>query len=343
MAAGEKNMAGKTAVVLLNLGGPLKAEDIRPFLFNFFRDENVITAPNPLRFLIALWISLTRSKGAAKTSYAHLGGKSPLLKNTENQAAVLERELQKTDAQTRVFIVMRHWHPRADATAAEISAFHPDRIVLLPLYPQYSTTTTLSALQDWQRTAEKFGFDKIATQTVCCYPENEGFVSASAELIGETIDKTGGQKTRLLFSAHGLPEKIIAGGDPYQKQIEATAAAIVEKLGLPDLDWQVCYQSRVGRLKWIGPSIDEALQKAAADKTDVVIYPLAFVSEHVETLVELDIEYRHRAAAWGVTAYHRVPTAGTHPLFVAGLKDLVLSGAPPQSCAGRCYCREKKQ
>ncbi len=336
----------KTAVVLLNLGGPLKQEDIRPFLFSFFRDENVITVPNPLRFLIALWISLTRSKGAAKTSYAHLGGKSPLLQNTENQAAALERELQKTNPAARVFIAMRHWHPRAGKTAAEVAAFRPEKIVLLPLYPQYSTTTTLSALQDWARAATKAGLDKVETRTICCYPENAGFVAASAALIGETLDKTAGEKTRLLFSAHGLPEKIITGGDPYQKHIGRTAEAIVKQPGLPDLDWQICYQSRVGRLKWIGPSIDEALQQAAADKTGVVIYPLAFVSEHVETLVELDLEYRHRAAELGVPAYHRVPTAGTHPLFVAGLKDLVLSGMAAQGCCGpqdRCYRKEKKQ
>ncbi len=351
MIVARKTTVEKTAVVLLNLGGPLKESDIRPFLFSFFRDENVITAPNPLRFLIALWIAVTRSKGAAKDSYAHLGGKSPLLENTEAQARALEAELQKTNPAAKVFIAMRHWHPRSFETAAAVAAFQPDKIVLLPLYPQYSTTTTLSAFQDWDRAAEKAGLACVPSQRVCCYPENEGFVAASAEKILETLTRAKGQKIRLLFSAHGLPEKIIQSGDPYQKQIERTVAAIVRKIDIPGLDWQVCYQSRVGRLKWIGPPIDEALRKAADDKTGVAVYPLAFVSEHVETLVELDIEYLHRAAALGIGAYLRVPAVGDHPRFIAGLKNLVLSDVKedvlpdgaPQACGARCYCKEKKK
>ncbi|MBU6474987.1 MAG: ferrochelatase [Alphaproteobacteria bacterium] len=332
---------GKRAVVLLNLGGPSREEDIRPFLFSFFRDENVITVPNPLRFLIALWISLARSKGAAKEAYAPLGGKSPLLENTQAQARALEAELQKENPQSRVFIAMRHWHPRSFATARAVASFRPDEIVLLPLYPQYSTTTTLSALQDWRRAAAAAGLEDVETKTVCCYPDDAGFVAASAELILETLGKATGKKMRLLFSAHGLPEKIVKSGDPYQKQVERTAAAIVRKIGIPALDWQVCYQSRVGRLKWIGPSIGETLQKAAADGAGVAVYPLAFVSEHVETLVELDIEYRRRAAELGLDTYLRVPAAGTHPRFIAGLKGLVSAGGTPSPCAERCHCKEK--
>ncbi len=344
-------MAGgmKLAVVLFNLGGPSKKADIFPFLFNFFRDKNVVTLPQPFRTLLAAWIAFTRSKGAGRTAYSHLGGKSPLLEHTVQQAIALEKELQIKNPDTRVFVSMRHWHPMAAEVTKIVAEFQPDKIILLPLYPQYSTTTTLSSLQNWHEEAAKAGL-KTPTESICCYPTDGGFVSASAALITEQLKKTP-EKMRILFSAHGLPEKIIQAGDPYQRQCELTAAAIVKQLGAAD--WQLCYQSRIGRLKWIGPSIDEALQKAAADKTGVVVYPLSFVSEHVETLVELDIEYRHRAETLGIKTYLRAQTAGTHPAFIQGLSALVLSRVASVDCIGvdcvrtcpknfnKCYCENK--
>lgn len=336
----------KLAVVLFNLGGPSEEAAIRPFLFNFFMDKNIITAPLPVRFLIALWISWSRSRGAAKEAYSHLGGKSPLLENTKKQADALEKSLQEKGVDARVFISMRYWHPRAAETVKEVAAFRPDKIVLLPLYPQYSTTTTLSSIQDWRQAAEKEGL-AIPASVICCYPDNDGFISASAALIGPALEEAP-KKVRLLFSAHGLPEKIIEGGDPYQYQCERTAAAIVEKLGIPLLDWQICYQSRIGRLKWTGPSTIEALEKASEDAVAVVIYPLAFVSEHVETMVEIDMEYHERATRMGVHYFDRVLTAGTHPDFIEGLQKLVLSRVNGVECSrrcpekfSRCYCGEK--
>jgi ferrochelatase len=325
----------KTAVVLLNLGGPAREEDIAPFLFNFFRDKNVITLPNPLRYMLAHWISKTRSKGAAKKAYAPLGGKSPLLGNTQAQAQALQKVLGEG---MRVFVSMRHWHPMSDEVARDVAAYQPQKIILLPLYPQFSTTTTLSALEDWQRAANKAGLT-APTETVCCYPADPGFVAASAALIRTEINKASGP-VRLLFSAHGLPEKIIRKGDPYQLHCEKTAAAIAQALNIPGLDWSLCYQSRVGRLKWIGPSIGQEIARAAKDKTGVVIYPLAFVSEHVETLVELDIEYQQRAADLGITTYLRVPTVGTHPLFIEGLRQLALGTTRKRNCPATCSkCR----
>jgi len=329
----------KTAVVLLNLGGPAREEDIAPFLFNFFRDKNVITLPNPLRYMLAAWIAKTRSRGAAKKAYAPLGGKSPLLDNTQAQAQALEKVL---GTGARVFVSMRHWHPMADEIARDVAAYQPDKIILLPLYPQFSTTTTLSAIKDWHRAANKIGLTVI-TQTVCCYPVGRGFIAASAELIRAEMKRVTG-KTRLLFSAHGLPEKIVRKGDPYQLHCEKTAAAIAQALDIPELDWALCYQSRVGRLKWIGPSIGEEIERAAHDKTGVVIYPLAFVSEHVETLVELDIQYKQRAAELGINSYLRVPTVGTHPLFIEGLRQLTEDTARPRVCPATCSkcCYEGK-
>ena len=336
----------KLAVVLFNLGGPDKEADIAPFLFNFFRDKNIIGLPNPLRYLLAAWISWSRGRGAAKESYALLGSKSPQLENTRAQAAALEDLLCKDGAAARVFVAMRHWHPLADEAVKEVLSYQPDKIVLLPLYPQFSTTTTLSALQDWRRAVQQAGLD-VTTEAVCCYPTDAGFIAASVALIQEELRKAP-PRVRLLFSAHGLPEKIIAAGDPYQNQCEQSAAAIIKQLNMPGLDWQICYQSRVGRLKWIGPSIEEALEKAAKDKVGVVIYPLAFVSEHVETLVELDIEYSLRAAAMGVHPFLRVPTVSVHPRFIGGLRELVngaVNGVSrPRNCpetCGKCCHGEK--
>lgn len=291
----------KTAVVLLNLGGPLRKEDIRPFLFRFLMDKRVVTVPLPLRFIIATLVSLTRGE-----AYAPLGYKSPLLENTKAQAAALQALLPED----KVFVCMRHWHPLTEDVAKEVRAYKPEKIVLIPLYPQYSTTTTLSALDEWRRHGDP------ATE-VCCYHTQENFIAASADLI-----EKAGKAQRILFSAHGLPESIIRAGDPYQKQCEESAAAIAARLNLSD--WALCYQSRVGRQKWIGPSLNEEIERAGRDGVSISIFPLSFVSEHVETLVELDIEAREYAGECGVPSYVRVPAVGTHPDFIRGLRDLVL-------------------
>jgi protoporphyrin/coproporphyrin ferrochelatase len=333
----------KIAIVLMNLGGPLKEEDIKPFLFNFFMDRNIIGAPLPVRWLLAKWISFSRSRGAAKTSYAALGGKSPLLENTEAQAAALESLLRKTWPQSKVFVTMRYWHPLSEETVGKVKAYEPDQVVLLPLYPQFSTTTSFSSIQNWHGAAKAAGL-AVPTHKICCYPHQAGFIAASVALIRQGL-AAAPPKTRLLFSAHGLPEKVIAGGDPYQYQCEQTAQKIVDALGMKELDWQICYQSRVGPLKWIGPSTEEALDKAAADGVGVLVYPHAFVNEHVETLVEIEEEYREYAREKRIPYFARVPTVSTYPDFIAGLAALVedrLKGAEWQRVCpasfSRCGC-----
>lgn len=329
----------KLAVVLFNLGGPQSEQDIAPFLFNFFMDKNIIGAPLPARWFIAKYISYTRSRGAAREAYKQLGFKSPLLENTKAQAAALEAALQNAGLAVRCFVSMRYWRPMAADVIRELNDYLPDRLVLLPLYPQYSLTTAGSSFNDfWARVQEDDGplharwDDEMKVASICCYPALDGFARASADLIRTELKKAP-PGTRLLLSAHGLPEKTIAGGDPYQKHCEETAQEIVKALNIPGLDWQVCYQSRVGPLKWIGPSIGEALEKAARDGKGVVVYPHAFVSEHVETLVELDIEYRHRADTLKLPYYGRAVTVGTHPAFIGGLAGLVqeaIGGTLPQ-------------
>jgi ferrochelatase len=312
----------RVAVVLFNLGGPDSLGAVRPFLFNLFRDPAIISLPAPFRQLLARIISWRRAK-VAREIYHKLGGSSPLLAQTHAQAEALTQALAGTD-ETRVFVTMRYWHPMAATVAREVAAFAPDEVVLLPLYPQFSTTTTGSSLTDWQAAAAAAGLT-APSRAIGCYPTLAGLIEAQVKLIDKTL-KQAGAAPRLLLSAHGLPKKIVDGGDPYQWQVEQTAQAIVAGLvarGHNELDWRVCYQSRVGPLEWIGPSTDEEIARAGADERAVVVAPIAFVSEHSETLVELDIEYRDLAGQKGVPGYHRVRTVGVQALFIAALADLV--------------------
>lgn len=344
-------MKKKLAVVLFNLGGPDGPDSVQPFLFNLFRDPAIIGLPAPARYLLAGLISTTRKK-SAQANYAIMGGGSPLLPETTAQATALEEALQTSvpELEARVFIAMRYWHPRAKETAEKVAAFGPDEIVLLPLYPQFSTTTSASSLKDWNKVYRGTGISRA----VCCYPTEASLVAAHARKIADTWAAHGKPShVRLLFSAHGLPEKVIKDGDPYQAQVEATAAAVAALL--PELaDWEVCYQSKVGPLAWIGPSTEDAIRKAKADGVGVLLTPIAFVSEHVETLVELDHEYAEIAEEIGCAPYLRVPALGIDAGFIGGLKGMVLdaldSGTGVRSAGGwscpaaygKCACRTGK-
>ena len=334
---------GRIAVVLFNLGGPDAPEAVQPFLFNLFNDPAIIALPQPLRWALATVVSHRRTT-VAQEIYSHIGGASPLLEETRRQADALGdalTDLGSDGGDIGIFIAMRYWHPMSEETALEVSAFAPDRIVLLPLYPQFSTTTTASSLAAWRREAVKCGLD-APTTSYCCYPAEHGLVAAHAAGIGAGLDEAArGGRPRLLFSAHGLPKKIVDKGDPYVWQVERSAAAVARALApdYPDLDWTVCYQSRVGPLEWVGPSTDEELARAGADGVPVVVAPIAFVSEHSETLVELDIEYRKLAGERGVPAYVRVPALGAAAPFIDGLAGLVrraVTDPPGQGSAVLC-------
>jgi len=311
----------KTAVILFNLGGPDSLEAVEPFLRNLFSDPAIIGLPNPLRWLVAKLIS-SRRRTTAQAIYAQIGGKSPLRELTEAQAAALQTVLGPDH---RCFVAMRYWHPFADETAKAVAAYAPDRIVLLPLYPHYSKTTTGSSFKDWARAAAAAGLMQ-PTASVRDYPDHPGYVAALAAQLRSALDRARPKGPfRLLFSAHGLPKKVIDGGDPYQAQIERTAAAVIAALGADasGLDWRVCYQSRVGPLEWIGPPTEAEIKRAGEEALGLVVLPIAFVSEHSETLVELDIEYRELAEHHGVPFYIRVPALGTDAGFIAALADLV--------------------
>jgi protoporphyrin/coproporphyrin ferrochelatase len=307
----------KTAVILLNLGGPLSQEEVKPFLLSLFSDPAIITLPNPFRYILARVVTRGRLK-EAQHIYSLLGGGSPLLKNTKAQAQALESEL---GAGFRVFVAMRHAAPLTKETLQDVRTYGPEEVVLLPLYPQYSTTTTESSFKAWHKATE--GWD-VPIRSVPFYPSEEGFIEAIKELtlpLYRQAQKKG--MPRVLMTAHGLPEKVIKKGDPYQSHVEETAKRLVEKLEISPLDAVICYQSRVGPLKWIGPSTEEEVLKAAQEKRPLVVIPLSFVSEHSETLVELDMTYHDLALGMGCPAYHRVKTVQTHPSFIRGLAGLV--------------------
>ena len=315
----------RLAVVLFNLGGPDSLDAVEPFLRNLFRDPAIIRAPAPVRYLIARLIARRRGP-KARDIYRTIGGRSPLLVETEAQTAALGSALDDL-GEVEVAVAMRYWHPMSEAAARQVAAFRPDRIVLLPLYPQFSTTTTASSFAAWRAAAKAAGI-AAPTRAVCCYPRAEGLVEAHALLIEPLLAAAGeAGEPRLLFSAHGLPKSVVARGDPYQWQVEETARAIVDRLGCDGLDWRVCYQSKVGPMAWLEPSIADEIERAGRDRVPVVVVPVAFVSEHSETLVELDVTYRDHARSAGVPVYHRVPALGTHPSFIAALADLVRGAA----------------
>ena len=314
-------MRKRIAVVLFNLGGPDSLEAVQPFLFNLFFDPAIINLPLPFRWLLAKFISKRRAP-IAQEIYKHLGGKSPILDLTTKQSDYLQLALIN-EGDVKCFISMRYWHPMTSQTVKDVKSFDPDEIILLPLYPQFSTATTGSSLKEWYEVAKAMNLN-TNTKALCCYYTNTGWINAQVELISEKMREVKKQKQlRILFSAHGLPKKIIDAGDPYQDQIEQTAKAVINKLNNKSIDWAVCYQSKVGKLEWIGPSLDMEINRAAMDGVGILIVPIAFVSEHSETLVELDIEYQEIAQKLGVLEYHRVPAVGTNKNFISGLANLV--------------------
>ena len=307
----------KTAVVLFNLGGPDRPEAIRPFLSNLFSDPAILDLPRPLRGLLAAVLARRREKEARRI-YDVIGGRSPLNAETGKQARALEARL---GSGRRVFVAMRYWHPLIEETVREVAAWGPDRIVLLPLYPQFSTVTTGSSLREWRRRAAARGL-RAPTAAVCCYPRQPGFVEAYAALVEAALRQAGPRPVRVLFSAHGLPRRVVAAGDPYAWQVSCSAAAVAARLARPGLDWRVCYQSNVGPLRWTGPATRDEIVRAGAEGKGAVVVPIAFVSEHSETLVELDIDYAALAEEAGCAPYLRVAAPGTLAPFVEALAAL---------------------
>jgi protoporphyrin/coproporphyrin ferrochelatase len=312
----------KKAVILFNLGGPDKLENVEPFLFNLFNDPAILNLPTFFRYPLAKLISNRRAP-VAKKIYQELGGSSPILKLTEEQSFALESKLNDIDdfSEYKCFVVMRCWHPRAENVIKQVKKYDPDEIILMPLYPQYSAATSGSSIKEWKDICKKNNF-KTKTSTICCYPTDDNFILAHKNEIIKKISNSNNYK--LIFSAHGLPEKNIKKGDPYQWQVEQTVNKIVQSLKIDNLDWVLSYQSRVGPLKWIGPSTEDIIVENSKIEKHIVLVPIAFVSEHSETLVELDIEYKELAKKNGCKNYTRVPALGTNENFIKAMSELII-------------------
>lgn len=318
----------KIAIILFNLGGPDSLKSVKPFLFNLFYDPAIIRFPSPIRWVIAKLISIFRDK-KAQGIYANTGNKSPILEETIKQKNALTISLQaQTNFDFEIFICMRYWHPRSREVISKVKEYNPTEVVLLPLYPQFSTTTTGSSIKEFK---QSFGKTNMPIKTINSYYEDENFIKAHVTLIKIELKKLKTSSNyRILFSAHGLPEKIIKQGDQYQFQIEQTVKKVVKSLAIDKLDYKITYQSRVGPVKWLEPNTEDEIIKAGIEGKSLIIVPIAFVSEHVETLVELDIEYKEVAKRYKIE-YFRVPTLSTNEFFIEALRDLVMKAVTAPS------------
>lgn len=338
----------KIAVILFNLGGPDNLKSVKPFLFNLFTDENIIRLPWFARYPLAWLISTLRNKKATAI-YEKLGGKSPINEQTYAQAEAVEKKLaeKNSDNQYKTFIAMRYWHPLTHDMISDVKDYNPDQVILLPLYPQLSTTTTKSSFEEWDKQAKKNDFH-VKTTKICCYPEENGFVSAYADLIKSHLSNISvdNKKVKILFSAHGIPQDCVDDGDPYEEQVKCSVDKIMDKLRSDNLPFehQITYQSKVGPKKWLEPDTETVIEKLSAENYILCIVPIAFVSEHSETLVELDMDYKELALDLGAEDYIRVPTVGIHQDFITGLADMVLEAEKdqPKDCGKKCSAHLKE-
>lgn len=309
------------AVLLLAMGGPKDLKSVRLFLYRLFSDPCILRLPAPARQIVARLLAAARARAARKI-YEKAGGFSPLPNNTIAQAAALESALKRY-GMYQCFVGMTYSAPEIADAVGEIKVFSPDEIILLPLYPQYSTTTTEAALREARRQIEKQNV-KAKTRVIENFAQEKGFIEAMAEHIEPFFEKAANYGApRLLFSAHGLPERIARSGDPYPEQCRQTAEAIAQKLNLPVLDWGLCYQSRVGPMRWLKPSTQAEIVRAARARRPIVVAPISFVCEHVETLVELVLDGKELAEREGCPFYAVARTVSTHPAFIKSLTDLV--------------------
>ncbi len=308
----------KTAVILVNLGGPDSLENVKPFLFNLFSDPDIFKLPfgSKGQELFAKIISNRRAPKSAGL-YKQIGGKSPIQKNTLDQAEALQKQLRKED-NFFVFTAQRYWHPLISNVIGKLSYEKWDKIILFPLFPQYSNTTTLSVINEWVRHGETL----VAPHIVQRFHNHPKYIEASRLRISEKLAE-GKESPHILFSAHSIPQSRVKQGDPYQQEIEETVELIME--GFHGYGHSLCYQSKVGPLKWLEPSISTEL-RSLKDRgiTNVLVTPVGFVSEHLETLYELDILYKKYALDLGIEKYERVQTLGIQPQFIECLKELVL-------------------
>ena len=322
----------RKVLVLLNFGGPQSLDEVEGFLKNLFTDPYIFRYPSWFRHLLAWYLTRKRLE-EVKENYKFMGGKSPLVDSTKAQCDALSTMFQGS---YDVYCAMRYSSPSIPEVINKLKETKPQEVLLLPLYPHFSMTTTYSSFRAWEEEARRQGFS-YPTQRVCCYPRNRGYINAHSDQIQKTYasiqDKSN---VRLLFSAHGIPMQFVRQGDPYVSHIKLSCAEILKSLKNKKVVFQesvLCFQSRVGPMKWTTPYLEDELKRAAKDKKDVLVVPISFVGEHSETLAELDRDYRKMAEDMGIKFY-RVPALECHPSFIEGLSELVLlRSRTPSACS----------
>lgn len=315
----------KIAVVLFQLGGPDRPEAVEPFLYNLFCDPEIINfmgagiARRPLAKFIA-----SRRSQVVREHYAAIGGASPIVELTNRQARSLGEAL-RPDLDAKIVVAMRYWHPLTEEAIAELQRAQFDKLILLPLYPHYSFATTGSSLKEWQR---HYRGNSVPTRVVNDFHDHPLYIAAMTERINEALQPLANPgEVHLVFSAHGLPLSLIEKGDPYARQIEQTVALVRKERKWPN-SFTLCYQSRVGRQKWLEPSLTSTIENLArAGVQRMLVIPVSFVTEHIETLHEINIEAREHAQSLGVREFCMMPALNDSPKFIAALADLVRAAA----------------
>lgn len=318
---------GRVGVLLLNLGGPDQLEDVGPFLFNLFADPEIIRIPFRWMQRPLAWFISTRRTKTSQDNYRQIGGGSPLRRITEEQGQALKQRLQELGQEADIYIGMRYWHPFTEEAIARIKRDRQDQLVILPLYPQFSISTSGSSFRLLQRIwLEDPKLSQIEYTVIPSWYKQPAYLQAMADLIAQELDKLPNpDKAHIFFSAHGVPRSYVEeAGDPYQQEIEECTNLIMQTLNRPN-PHTLAYQSRVGPVEWLQPYTEDAIEALGAQGVeDLVVVPISFVSEHIETLQEIDIEYREVAEHAGIHNFHRVPAPNTHPLFIQALADLVI-------------------
>jgi protoporphyrin/coproporphyrin ferrochelatase len=321
---------GRLGVLLLNLGGPEQLSDVRPFLFNLFSDPEIIRIPIAALQKPLAWIISTSRAKKSQANYEKIGGGSPLRRITEEQARAIGDSLRLQQENAKVYVGMRYWHPFTEDALLEIQRDGIEQLVILPLYPQFSISTSGSSFREIERIWKEHPQMKPPKYTVIAdWYKEPGYLQAMTELIAAEIDKCPNpDRAHVFFSAHGVPVSYVEeAGDPYQAEIEDCTKLIMQTLGRPN-EYSLAYQSKVGPIEWLQPYTEDAIVELAAQgTTDLVVVPISFVSEHIETLEEIDIEYREIAEASGIHTFNRVPALDTNPIFIQALVDLILKAA----------------
>jgi ferrochelatase len=317
---------GRVGVLLLNLGGPDQLEDVRPFLFNLFSDPEIIRLPFPWLQKPLAWLISTRRAKQSQENYRHIGGGSPLRRITEEQALALQQTLREHGTDAQVYIGMRYWHPFTEEAIARIKRDNIEQLVVLPLYPQFSISTSGSSFRLLERLwQEDPALDHVDYTVIPSWYDRPGYLQAMADLIASELDRfENPDQIHIFFSAHGVPVSYVEeSGDPYQREIEECTRLIMETLNRPNAH-TLAYQSRVGPVEWLKPYTEDAIPELAQQGIkDLLVVPISFVSEHIETLQEIDMEYRELAEEAGIENFHRVPALNTHPTFIAELSNMV--------------------